>query len=69
MSDDNFSIDVLLTDKFPITSLHMQCVSEDLVTTFDSFFVVPLAPMAGIIDLPFPKLVARFGAGLMVSEK
>ena len=27
-----------------------------------------LAPMAGITDLPFRKLVARFGAGLVVSE-
>jgi nifR3 family TIM-barrel protein len=29
---------------------------------------VLLAPMAGITDLPFRKLVARFGAGLVVSE-
>jgi tRNA-dihydrouridine synthase B len=27
-----------------------------------------LAPLAGITDLPFRKLVARFGAGLVVSE-
>lgn len=27
-----------------------------------------LAPMAGITDLPFRKVVARFGAGLVVSE-
>lgn len=27
-----------------------------------------LAPMAGITDLPFRKMVARFGAGLLVSE-
>ncbi|MEM6589367.1 MAG: tRNA dihydrouridine synthase DusB [Pseudomonadota bacterium] len=27
-----------------------------------------LAPMAGITDLPYRKLVARFGAGLVVSE-
>ena len=27
-----------------------------------------LAPMAGITDLPFRRLVARFGAGLVVSE-
>ena len=27
-----------------------------------------LAPLAGIIDLPFRELVARFGAGLVVSE-
>lgn len=27
-----------------------------------------LAPMAGITDLPFRKMVARFGAGLVVSE-
>ena len=29
---------------------------------------VLLAPMAGVTDLPFRKLVARFGAGLVVSE-
>ncbi|MEI4232163.1 tRNA dihydrouridine synthase DusB [Roseovarius sp. D22-M7] len=29
---------------------------------------VVLAPMAGITDLPFRSLVARFGAGLVVSE-
>ena len=29
---------------------------------------VALAPMAGITDLPFRRLVARFGAGLVVSE-
>ncbi|HEY0274682.1 MAG TPA: tRNA dihydrouridine synthase DusB [Paenirhodobacter sp.] len=29
---------------------------------------VVLAPMAGITDLPFRRLVARFGAGLVVSE-
>ena len=29
---------------------------------------VLLAPMAGITDLPFRKLVQRFGAGLVVSE-
>jgi len=29
---------------------------------------VILAPMAGITDLPFRQLVARFGAGLVVSE-
>ena len=29
---------------------------------------VVLAPMAGITDLPFRQLVARFGAGLVVSE-
>ncbi|MBP9952788.1 MAG: tRNA-dihydrouridine synthase, partial [Cypionkella sp.] len=27
-----------------------------------------LAPMAGITDLPFRRLVASFGAGLVVSE-
>ncbi len=46
----------------------MQCVSKDLVTTFDPSCPVLLAPMAGITDLPFRKLVARFGAGLVVSE-
>ena len=29
---------------------------------------VMLAPLAGITDLPFRSLVARFGAGLVVSE-
>ena len=29
---------------------------------------VLLAPLAGITDLPFRRLVARFGAGLVVSE-
>lgn len=29
---------------------------------------VLLAPMAGITDLPFRRVVARFGAGLVVSE-
>ena len=29
---------------------------------------VILAPMAGITDLPFRRMVARFGAGLVVSE-
>lgn len=29
---------------------------------------VALAPLAGITDLPFRKLVSRFGAGLVVSE-
>ena len=68
MSDDNFSIDVLLTDKIPITPLHMRRVSVDLLTTFDPFSPVHFAQMAGITDLPFRKLVARFGAGLIVSE-
>ena len=35
---------------------------------FDPAFPVLLAPMAGITDLPFRSLVARFGAGLVVSE-
>ena len=34
----------------------------------DIFPPVFLAPMAGITDLPFRNLVARFGAGLVVSE-
>ena len=29
---------------------------------------VLLAPLAGITDLPFRRLVSRFGAGLVVSE-
>src|SRR6056297_4212388 len=29
---------------------------------------VALAPMAGITDLPFRRIVGRFGAGLVVSE-
>ncbi len=35
---------------------------------FPSEYPVLLAPMAGISDLPFRRLVARFGAGLVVSE-
>jgi tRNA-dihydrouridine synthase B len=35
---------------------------------FDLHPPVLLAPMAGITDLPFRNLVARFGAGLVVSE-
>ena len=35
---------------------------------FAPAFPVLLAPMAGITDLPFRSLVARFGAGLVVSE-
>ncbi|MGB0508332.1 MAG: tRNA-dihydrouridine synthase, partial [Pikeienuella sp.] len=27
-----------------------------------------LAPMAGITDLPFRRIAARFGAGLVISE-
>ena len=40
------------------------------VTLADTAFApaVFLAPMAGITDLPFRRLVARFGAGLVVSE-
>ena len=37
----------------------------------DTFRLSPpvlLAPMAGITDLPFRRMVARFGAGLVVSE-
>jgi len=34
----------------------------------DVFPLVFLAPLAGITDLPFRRLVARFGAGLVVSE-
>ena len=29
---------------------------------------VALAPMAGVTDLPFRRLCAQFGAGLVVSE-
>lgn len=39
--------------------------------TLDTFRLEPpvmLAPMAGITDLPFRRIVARFGAGLVVSE-
>jgi tRNA-dihydrouridine synthase B len=38
---------------------------------FGSILLIPpvlLAPMAGITDLPFRRLVARFGVGLVVSE-
>jgi len=39
--------------------------------TLDTYRLDPpvlLAPMAGITDLPFRRMVARFGAGLVVSE-
>lgn len=42
-----------------------------MTITLDSFRLDPpvlLAPMAGITDLPFRRIVARFGAGLVVSE-
>ncbi|MGD9918378.1 MAG: tRNA dihydrouridine synthase DusB [Paenirhodobacter sp.] len=42
-----------------------------MTITLDSFRLDPpvlLAPMAGITDLPFRRMVARFGAGLVVSE-
>ncbi|MEM7753859.1 MAG: tRNA dihydrouridine synthase DusB [Pseudomonadota bacterium] len=38
------------------------------VANIDLTSPVLLAPMAGITDLPFRRLVARFGAGLVVSE-
>lgn len=41
------------------------------VLTLDDIALSPpvfLAPMAGITDLPFRRMVARFGAGLVVSE-
>lgn len=68
LSDDNFSIEILLTFKFLITSRAMECTSSEPITIFDPSFPVLLAPMAGITDLPFRSLVARFGAGLVVSE-
>tara|TARA_B100001057_G_scaffold491877_1_gene583085 strand:+ start:564 stop:1553 length:990 start_codon:yes stop_codon:yes gene_type:complete len=43
-------------------------VSKNLLINFGTSFPVLLAPMAGITDMPFRKLVARFGAGLVVSE-
>ncbi|KFI27233.1 tRNA dihydrouridine synthase DusB [Paenirhodobacter enshiensis] len=42
-----------------------------MTITLDTFRLWPpvlLAPMAGITDLPFRRIVARFGAGLVVSE-
>lgn len=39
-----------------------------LVSALDMTHPVMLAPMAGITDLPFRTLVARFGAGMVVSE-
>ena len=41
--------------------------------THEIFALIPrcpviLAPMTGITDLPFRQVVARFGAGLVVSE-
>ncbi len=49
-----------------------QLQERDQVTiSLDSLRLDPpvlLAPMAGITDLPFRRMVARFGAGLVVSE-
>ncbi|MBD3785787.1 MAG: tRNA dihydrouridine synthase DusB [Sphingomonadales bacterium] len=42
-----------------------------MTIAIDTFRLTPpvlLAPMAGITDLPFRRMVARFGAGLVVSE-
>ncbi|WP_420343701.1 tRNA dihydrouridine synthase DusB [Paenirhodobacter sp.] len=42
-----------------------------MTISLDSLRLAPpvlLAPMAGITDLPFRRIVARFGAGLVVSE-
>ena len=39
-----------------------------LASALDMTHPVMLAPMAGITDLPFRTLVARFGAGMVVSE-
>lgn len=42
-----------------------------MTITLDPYRLDPpvlLAPMAGITDLPFRRMVARFGAGLVVSE-
>jgi len=42
-----------------------------LAVTLDSLVIDPpvlLAPLAGITDLPFRRIVSRFGAGLVVSE-
>lgn len=44
---------------------------QQLTLVLDNTCISPpviLAPMAGITDLPFRRLVARFGAGLVVSE-
>ena len=68
MSGDNFSIEILLTFKFLITSPAMVCASVERITIFVSPLPVLCAPMAEITDLPFRKLVARFGTALVVSE-
>ena len=42
-----------------------------MAVTLDSLLIDPpvlLAPLAGITDLPFRRIVSRFGAGLVVSE-
>jgi tRNA-dihydrouridine synthase B len=38
------------------------------IGTFRTANAVALAPMAGVTDLPFRRLCARFGAGLLVGE-
>jgi tRNA-dihydrouridine synthase B len=45
--------------------------NRQLPVTLDSLTIDPpvlLAPLAGITDLPFRRIVSRFGAGLVVSE-
>ncbi len=45
--------------------------NRQLAVTLDSLLIDPpvlLAPLAGITDLPFRRIVSRFGAGLVVSE-
>lgn len=49
----------------------MQHSGGFVTIALDTFRLDPpvvLAPMAGITDLPFRRIVARFGAGLVVSE-
>ncbi len=57
-------------DHSPIQMSNAQGLSA-LTILLDDITLTPpvlLAPMAGITDLPFRRLVARFGAGLVVSE-
>lgn len=58
----------------PELSRYLRCSNNlecQVTLTLDTFRLEPpvlLAPMAGITDLPFRRIVARFGAGLVVSE-
>lgn len=54
-----------------VTPILRRAKEKALVLSLGSLSIVPpvlLAPLAGITDLPFRRLVGSFGAGLVVSE-